>query len=169
MTEAEHTMPGDGLPQVMLDVVALLEARVAERLRGTGLHWGLRRILQQLWIRDGLSQKELAAAARLTQTSVSNMLKHLVTAGWAERRPDAYDYRISRVFVAKRGLELKSAVEQELASADARLREHLGAEDADRLRKLIDRAIEALPLDTSSEDDESPSGISDRPTPSGEL
>ena len=50
MSKAQHTMPGEGLPQTLFDVVWLLEARVARHFRGTGLHWGLRRILQQLWM-----------------------------------------------------------------------------------------------------------------------
>jgi len=168
MTEAKHTLPGDGLPQTLVDVVFLLEARVSKHFRGTGLHWGLRRILQQLWIRDGLSQKELASVARLTETSVSNMLKHLVDGGWVERRPDDYDYRIARIYVAERGQALKDAVERELAAADAALRASLGDEEADRLRALLDRAIDAVPLEPPSEDD-GPPGIWDRPTPPGEL
>ena len=164
-----HTMPGDGLPQVLFDLIQRLEAQVAKHVRGTGLHWGLRRILQQLWIRDGLSQKELAAAARITPTSCSNMLKHLVADGWVERRRDSVDYRISRIYVAERGLELKRAIEEELAAADRSLRGSLGQEDADRLGDLLARVFEALPFETDPERREGPAGIWDRPTPPGEL
>jgi len=165
----QHTMPGEGLPQALFDVIQRLEARVETHLRGTGLHWGLRRILQQLWIRDGLSQKELAAAARITPSSCSNMLKHLIAGEWVERRRDSVDYRISRIRVAERGLELKRAIEEELAAADRSLRESLGQEDADRLGDLLARAFEALPFGTDPETREGPAGIWDRPTPPGEL
>jgi DNA-binding MarR family transcriptional regulator len=168
MEERKHTMPGDGLPQALFDLIALLEARIAKHFRGTGLHWGLRRILQQLWIRDGLSQAEIAQGARISQASASNMLKHLVAGGWVERRQDEYDYRISRIYVAGRGLELKAAVEKELAVADETLRKHLKPEEAEELRSLVERAMEVLPLEPPSKRTETP-GIWDRPTPPGEL
>ncbi|MGB2984015.1 MAG: MarR family transcriptional regulator [Candidatus Bipolaricaulia bacterium] len=166
MTNSQHTMPGDGLPQALFDVVALLEARVAVHFRGTGLHWGLRRILQQLWIRDGLSQAELADAARISQASASNMLKHLIKGDWVERRPDEYDYRISRVYLADRGRELRAAVEQELASADAMIREQIGSGDAEGLDALLSRVLDILRAESEQD---AASGIQDRPSPPGEL
>lgn len=165
MSESTHVMPGDGLPQALFDAVTLLERRVSRRLRGTGLHWGLRRILQQLWIRDGLSQKDLAAAARITPTSASNMLKHLIAGGWVERRQDDYDYRVSRIYVAERGLELKRTIEQDLVGAGAVIREALGGDGAANLRSLLDRAISALHDVVSAQDDD----LLDNSTPPGEL
>jgi len=162
-------MPGDGLPQALYDAVTLIEAHVAVHFRGTGLHWGLRRILQQLWIRDGLSQAELAAAVRFSEASVSNMLKHLVNGDWVERRPDEYDYRISRVYLADRGRELRAAVEQELASADTVIREQIGSGDAERLHALLSRVLDILRAEAGSSESECASGINDRPSPPGEL
>jgi DNA-binding MarR family transcriptional regulator len=162
-------MPGDGLPQVLLDLVLLIEARIAQHFRGTKLHWGLRRVLQQLWIADGLSQKELAAAVRISETSMSNMLKHLLKDGWVEKQPDDYDYRISRIILAERGAKLREDVEQELARADAALRDHLGTNDADRLRRLLEQAAAALPLSDLPQGNADAPGIWDRPTPPGEL
>ena len=169
MTQSKHSLPGDGLPQALYDAVALLEARVNKHFRGTGLHWGLRRILQHLWVQDGLSQAELAAAVRFSEASVSNMLKHLVNGEWVERRQDEYDYRISRVYVAERGLLLRAAVEETLAIADAELREHLGSQDADRLAGLLVRALEILFSEPDPTKGDTPSGICDRPSPPGEL
>ena len=169
MTQSKHSMPGDGLPQALYDAVALLEARVTKHFRGTGLHWGLRRILQQLWAQDGLSQAELASAVRFSEASVSNMLKHLVNGEWVERRQDEYDYRISRVYVAERGRVLKAAVEQTLAAADAELREQMDPDAASRLRALLNRALEILPAEPDPSGQGGPAGIWDRPSPPGEL
>jgi len=169
MTEPRHTMPGDGIPQALYDVVSLLEARVNQHFRGTGLHWGLRRILQQLWVRDSLSQAELAAAVRFSEASVSNMLKHLVKGEWVERRQDEYDYRISRVYVSERGIELKAAVERTLNVADAELREEMDPGNASKLRKLLDRALEILPSEHRPAEGDTLKGIWDHPSPPGEL
>jgi DNA-binding MarR family transcriptional regulator len=159
MPESTHVMPGDGVSQVLFDAVMLLDRRISRHLRGTGLHWGLRRILQQLWIRDGLSQKDLAAAARITPTSASNMLKHLIAGGWVERRQDDYDYRVSRIYVAERGLELKRIVE-----TNASIGEALSDDAAVGLRAHLDRMIDVL-RDICAEEE----GVLDDSTPPGEL
>jgi DNA-binding MarR family transcriptional regulator len=169
VTHPRHTMPGDGLPQALYDAVTFIEARVAVHFRGTGLHWGLRRILQQLWVRDGLSQAELAEAARISQASASNMLKHLIEGEWVERRQDEYDYRISRVYLADRGRELQTAVEQELASADAEIRKQVGADDAEALGSLLGRVLDSLREEPDPAEQDGATGIYDRPSPPGEL
>ena len=169
MSKTTHTMPGDGLPQSLLDIALLIEARIAQHFKGTKLHWGLRRILQSLWIRDGLSQKELAAAVRVSETSISNMLKHLLNDEWVEKRPDDYDYRVSRIYLAERGAKLRQDVEQELAKADAALLKSLGSEDASQLRVLLDQCAAALPLSDLQDGTRDAPGIWDRPTPPGEL
>ena len=169
MTEPRPTLPGAGLPQALYEAVSCLEGRIQVHFRGTRLHWGLRRILQQLWVQDGLSQAELAAAVRFSEASISNMLKHLVKGKWVERRHDEYDYRISRVFVAERGRELRAAVETTLAAANAELRKQMGSEDAEALRGLLGRALEILLTEPDSSEKDGPTGIYDRPSPPGEL
>jgi len=170
MTEPPRsTMPGEGLPQALYEAVSCLERRIQIYFRGTRLHWGLRRILQQLWVQDGLSQAELAAAVRFSEASISNMLKHLVNGEWVERRPDRYDYRISRVYLAERGRALRADVERELALVEAELRTQIGSDDADELGKLLGRALEVLRIESGSSEPGGPTGIYDRPSPPSEL
>jgi len=137
--------------------------------KGTGLHWGLRRILQELWIRDGLSQVELAQAVRSSEASASNMLKHLVDDGWVERRRDPHDYRISRVYLAEKGRELRDAIEQECAAIHDEIREDLGAEDAKQLTSLLGKALDRLMAAESEDEETSATGIYDSPGPPGSL
>ena len=169
MTEPRPTMPGEGLPQALYEAVSCLEGRIQVHFRETRLHWGLRRILQQLWVEDGLSQAELAAAVRFSEASISNMLKHLVNGEWVERRPDRYDYRISRVYLAERGRALRAAVERELALVEAELRAQIGSDDADELSELLGRALEVLRVEPGPSESGGPTGIHDRPSPPGEL
>jgi len=60
MTRRPKPLPGDGVPQAVYALTECVQRRLMAHLQGTGLHWGLRRLLQELWIADGLSQAELA-------------------------------------------------------------------------------------------------------------
>jgi DNA-binding MarR family transcriptional regulator len=146
-----------------------IQRRLLTHFAGTRLHWGLKRILQELWIADGLSQAELAKAVRSSEASASNMLKHLVSGGWVERRRDAYDYRISRVFLTEQGKALRDAIERECVSIEAELRHGMRADDAERLIALLDAALDRLEQTAGQDEDASPTGIYDSPGPPGGL
>lgn len=157
------------MPQAVYALTERIQRRLMTHLQATGLHWGLRRILQELWIQDGLSQAELAHAVRSSEASASNMLKHLVRGGWVERRRDRYDYRISRVYLTEQGRSLRAAVEKECASIHEEICQELGANDAKRLAALLGKALDRL-MSVESEDEEaSATGIYDSPSPPGEL
>jgi len=169
MSKREGTMPGKGIPQKIYALARCLERRLSPLFRGTGLHWGLRRILQRLWLGDGLSQSELARAIHFSEASISNMLKHLVNGGWVERRIDAYDYRITRVFLTQKGIDLRTAVEAELGAVDRDLREILPANEYTKLAALLDRSLDCLEgsLECGAMHEGHPTGIYDREGPPG--
>jgi len=146
-----------------------IQRRLMAHFQGTGLHWGLRRILQELWIQDGLSQAELAHAVRSSEASASNMLKHLVGGGWVERRRDPYDYRISRVFLTEKGRALRDAIEEECARIHKGVSQELGTKDTKRLTALLGKALDRLVSDEAADDETSATGIYDSPSPPGEL
>ena len=169
MTRRPKPLPGDGVPQAVYALTERIQRRLMAHLQGTGLHWGLRRILQELWIQDGLSQAELAHAVRSSEASASNMLKHLVRGGWVERRRDPYDYRISRVYLTEQGRSLRATVEKECASIHEEICQELGANDAKRLAALLGKALDRL-MPVEGEDEETTAtGIYDSPSPPGEL
>ncbi|UCF10806.1 MAG: MarR family transcriptional regulator [Candidatus Bipolaricaulota bacterium] len=169
MDAERRRLPGDGIPQSLYELTSHVERRLWTHFRGARLHWGLRRILQQLWLRDGLSQKEIAGAVGSSEASISNMLKHLVDGGWVERRRDTHDYRISRVFLTDGGKALRAAILGELRAIDREVRERLGREEATHLHTLMRQAADALfaaaPLETAERGRE----LGDRPSPPGEL
>jgi len=169
MTRRPQPLPGEGIPQSAYALTEGIQRRLMVLFRGTGLHWGLRRILQELWIADGLSQAELAHAVRSSEASASNMLKHLVSSGWVERRRDPYDYRISRVYLTEQGRALRAAVEEECASIHEEICQDLGAPDAKRLMALLGKALDRLMTAEGEEDETGATGIYDAPSPPGEL
>lgn len=168
MAERPSPLPGEGVPQSVYALTETIQKRLMVHMSGKGLHWGLRRILQELWLRDGLSQVELAQAVRSSEASASNMLKHLVDGGWVERRRDPYDYRVSRVFLTDQGRALRDAIVRECAGIDAELREGMGSRDAKQLMDLLDRASDRL-RSHEGEDTVEPTGLYDAPSPPGDL
>jgi len=169
MPADERRLPGEGVPQTLFSLVWAVEQRLRRHFHGTNLHWGLRRILQRLWLEDGLSQRELSDAVGSSAASVSNMLKHLVLGGWVERRQDAYDYRISRVYLTDRGAALRDAIARELREMDAHLRAELGNEDASNLESLLDRAADAFRRCAPDPEHGGSRTLADHVSPPGEL
>ncbi|MGC8971573.1 MAG: MarR family winged helix-turn-helix transcriptional regulator [bacterium] len=77
-----------------------------------GLHKGQPPILSMLWEKDGLTQKEIAEKLRLKPSTVTAVLKRMEKAGLLKREPDPKDMRVSRVYLTKKGRDLKKDVEE---------------------------------------------------------
>lgn len=80
----------------------LLMATVSEE----HLHPAQGGCLQALVHRDGMSQSDLAEMLHVSRPTVTTMLQRMETAGSIERRPDAVDSRVTRVFITAEGREL---------------------------------------------------------------
>lgn len=168
MREEDRRLPGVGIPQSLFSATYHVERRIRTHFQGTRLHWGLRRILQRLWIQDGLSQKELSDSVGSSETSISNMVKNLLRDGWIERRQDEYDYRISRIYLSDKAIHLKEAIAAELQHIDDVLRDALGLSDATELREQLDCMTDVLA--TRLEPHDHPSAeLADIPSPPGDL
>src|SRR5215472_14567854 len=82
----------------------------AQALQTLGLHVGQEQTLFQLWEADGLTQSQLAEAASVDVSTISKMMERMESAGLVQRRPDAEDARISRVYLTERGRALREPV-----------------------------------------------------------
>jgi len=169
VTNRPAPLPGQGTPQTVYAVTECIQNRLMKHFEGTGLHWGLRRILQRLWMADGLSQAELARVTRASEASTSNMLKHLVSGGWVERRRDQFDYRISRVYLSEKAISLRGAIEAECAVIDTELRDALEDGEAEHLNVLLHAAWEILGREAPDAESDKGIGIYDQPSPPGVL
>jgi DNA-binding MarR family transcriptional regulator len=76
-------------------------------LAGQGTHPGQIFCLHVLAGHDGISQRDLADALHLSPPTVSKMLQAMQKAGAVERRPDAADQRLTRVFLTDPGRDLE--------------------------------------------------------------
>lgn len=80
--------------------------RAHTRFGAYGLGEGQPRLLKHLACEDGLSQAELARRSNLEPATVTVGLNRLEKAGLVERRADADDLRITRIWLTKSGREL---------------------------------------------------------------
>lgn len=97
----------------------------------------------------GLTGAELARRLHVTPQAVASLVARLTERGWLERRSHARHRHVQELHLTdegKRALEDSDAV---IASLEARVKQRLGAEDAERLAALLGEVIEAV-RDTES-------------------
>ena len=69
----------------------------------TGTHPGQAMCLRLLTVNDGISQRDLADVLNVARPTVTRMLQGMEKAGLVERRADAADQRLTRVFLTGAG------------------------------------------------------------------
>jgi DNA-binding MarR family transcriptional regulator len=99
-------------PQVDADVsIDFLIAQVGRMhhkrahalLEDLGLYHGQPRLLFALWREEGQTQSKLAERLRVRPATITKMLQRLTEAGFVERRRDAADQRVLRVYLTENG------------------------------------------------------------------
>jgi DNA-binding MarR family transcriptional regulator len=110
---------------------------VGAELRALELHVGQEMILMQLWEEEGVTQSHLAGQMCVEPPTVTKMLQRMEQQGLIERRPDAVDARISRVYLTKDGRTLQGAVEGCWGRVEARATQGMTAEERMLLRRLL--------------------------------
>jgi DNA-binding MarR family transcriptional regulator len=107
-------------------------------LTGQGTHPGQVFCLHVLAGHDGISQRDLAAALHLSRPTVSKMLQAMQKAGAVERRPDAADQRLTRVFLTAEGRDLGRRLHSVVAEFVNETIGRLPEDDREELARLLD-------------------------------
>jgi DNA-binding MarR family transcriptional regulator len=123
-------------------VRALAEAAMQEH----GLHLGQDHLLAQLWMRDGQTPGELAAAGGVSTPAVVKMADRMSAAGLLTRARDQNDNRLVRLWLTDKGLRLREPVERARRELDNALTAALSPDRKDlllgALRTVCDTALE---------------------------
>jgi DNA-binding MarR family transcriptional regulator len=107
----EGTAEDAPLPQLLLVAARLMGAYYAETVRVAGVRMspaGLG-VLRMLLVRDGLKSSEAAARGGSSPGTLTAVVNTLARQGYVERRPDASDRRVIRLYVTDKG---RAACEQ---------------------------------------------------------
>ncbi len=101
--------PAFTLTILLQHVGKLLEDQMRVGFERIGLHPAQGHVLHLLEWGEGVSQRELTVAMRIAAPTVSGILKRMEAAGLIQRRSDADDVRIARVFLTRKGRAMGQA------------------------------------------------------------
>lgn len=121
------------------DIARLMRKRFDARARESGLTRAQWQVLAVLRAHEGVNQAALAEALDLEPITVGRLIDRMEEAGWVERRPDAADRRMHRLYITAR---TKPMMVQFEAVAEALLDEAfhgLSARERDSLLDLLVR------------------------------
>ena len=119
-------------------------SKMNEALTAIGLYAGQEMFLWHLWQQDGLTQSQMVERICVQPPTISKMIDRMEKAGLVERRPDAEDSRISRVYLTEQGRRSQLAVRDVWTNIEQRITEGLNIEERIVLRRLLLQVHENL-------------------------
>jgi len=97
---------------LLAQVCRLEHVRAHELLEELGLYRGQHSMLRALWEQDGLTHTELAKCSHVRPSTITKTIQRMEKVGLVERKHDAEDQRVSRVYLTKAGRAVQGDVEQ---------------------------------------------------------
>jgi MarR family transcriptional regulator, transcriptional regulator for hemolysin len=137
------------------DVGRLMRTVFDRRVRRIGLTRAQWLVLTRLHRRPGASQSELAEMLEVEKATAGRMIDRLERNGWVERRPDATDRRINRLYLTAEAERVQASlwriseqtVDDALASLEADERTQLTSYMT-RVKSRLQTMAEAEPAGT---------------------
>lgn len=111
--------------------------QMSDALATIGLYAGQEMVLWQLWRQEGPTQSQLVERMCVQPPTVSKMLDRLEKVGLVERRPDADNSHLSRVYLTEQGHMSQRAVREIWLDIEQRLIQGLSVEERIVLRRLL--------------------------------
>jgi len=96
--------------RAFLNAMRLHRQLMIKTLTARGAHPGQAICLRLLAAHDGISQRDLAEMLHLARPTVTRMLQAIEKSGMVERRPDAADQRLTRVYLTAAGRDREREV-----------------------------------------------------------
>lgn len=126
------------------DAARLMRTVFDRRMRRLGLTRSQWQVLRRLNRCPGASQSELADMLEIEKASAGRLIDRLEANGWVDRRPDADDRRVNRLYLTAAAVRVNRLI-QPIAEAtvDEALADLTGAE-RERLTDLIGRVKNRL-------------------------
>jgi DNA-binding MarR family transcriptional regulator len=114
-------------------------SRAEAALNQLGLHTGQEMLLFHLWNEEGLTQSQLVDQLCVEPPTVTKTLQRLEQAGVVERRQDAEDARVSRVYLTPKGRALKEQVKTIWDNLEALTVQGLSEVEKVLMRRLLEQ------------------------------
>jgi MarR family transcriptional regulator, organic hydroperoxide resistance regulator len=125
------------LGYLMVQICKAHRNKAQELLAQIDLHVGQEMLLMHLSTGDGMTQSELAEEICIQPATLTRSLDRLSRSGLVERRVDAEDQRVSRVYLTDAGRALDQSIEQVWRELEALSFANLTTEERVLLRRLL--------------------------------
>lgn len=121
------------------DIARLMRKRFDARARAIGLTRAQWQALAMLRRHEGVNQAALAEALDLEPITVGRLIDRMEEAGWVERRPDAADRRVHRLYITERTLPMMAQLEKMALALQEEFFGGLGPDEREELLDLLMR------------------------------
>lgn len=101
-------------------------------------------VLNRLWEKDGIPQKELAARISKDQPTVARILKKVQNKGLINRRADSVDKRVTLVFLTDKGRELEGKMVSLVQRVLGKALKDFSQKEVQLLRTMLNRIYHNL-------------------------
>jgi MarR family transcriptional regulator, organic hydroperoxide resistance regulator len=118
-----------------------LRLEFESRLAPLGIHAGQDRLLQELWIEDGITQRQLIERLSVEPPTVTGILQRLEREGLLSREPDSDNRRVQRVFLTEAGRLLEDPVRGVWREVEEEFLRELSRPERDQLLSLLSKLV----------------------------
>lgn len=138
--------PPESLDMLLANICHLHHTKVHQLVETLGLYRGQPPVLRTLWEKEGRTQTELAEKLRITPATMTKMLQRMEKTGFIQRKADADDQRITRVYLTDTGREVQKDVEGVFRKMEVETFGNFTSEEQALLRRFLLRIRENLIL-----------------------
>ena len=136
------------------DAARLQRTVFDRRMRRLGLTRSQWLVLRRLHRKPGASQSELAELLEVEKATAGRLIDRLEDNGWVERRPDADDRRINRIYMTQEAEKINLKIGPVAEAMVEESLQGLSAKDRERLTDLmihVKRRLQAMADATEEE------------------
>ncbi len=136
---------------LLANICHLHHTRAHQLFEAIGLYRGQPPVLLALWEQEGVTQTELSERLKIAPATVTKMLQRMEKTGFIQRKPDAEDQRVSRVYLTKAGRAIQGDVETVWKTMEAETFANFTSEERAVLRRFLLQMRENLLRATGEE------------------
>jgi len=140
----KHVPKTKPLHRVLGEICHLHRAQINTMFGELGLYRGQPQVLMHLKHNDGCTQTELGAMRNVKAATISKVIQRMEHAGFVERRADAQDQRVSRVYLTPAGHAICENVQKTLDAMEEETFANFTFEERVLLRRFFAQIRENL-------------------------
>jgi DNA-binding MarR family transcriptional regulator len=124
------------------NAVRTIRARVDRTLQHSGLRLGQYQVLRHLGDDDGLTPREIADRLDVEMPTITRTVQRMVRDGLVQRRAHPADARSVRIYLTKRGSDLRPVLSEIVGEQTERALRGFSAQERAEFADLLERLAE---------------------------